>query len=238
MVISMILSLTPSHLWHQNNLLCSQLTFFYSPWFFLLFLTAASHPHSPDLVSQNFDFINSSNPIISNEHALTSCLHGGPNPTIRIHDPMVTSSNDYFPINPSSFTANAGLLKPRPHPFPNSGYSSFSDNSAPYSFHIGSSSTTLWQFLLELLNDHDCQNCIAWTGCEWEFTLIDPKEVARLWGVRKNKPNMNYEKLSRALRYYYAKNIIHKVPGKRYMYKFVCNLDSILGMSFGNSSTS
>lgn len=90
----------------------------------------------------------------------------------------------------------------------------------------------LWQFLLELLTDRDCQNCIAWTGREWEFKLIDPEEVARRWGSRKNKPKMNYEKLSRGLRYYYDKNIIHKVPGKRYVYRFVCDLESMLGMSF------
>ena len=43
---------------------------------------------------------------------------------------------------------------------------------------------------------------------------------------------MNYEKLSRALRYYYTKNIIHKVSGK-HMYKFDCNLDSVVRMMFG-----
>ncbi len=31
---------------------------------------------------------------------------------------------------------------------------------------------------------------------------------------------MNYDKLSRALRYYYDKNIMTKVHGKRYAYKF------------------
>ena len=45
-------------------------------------------------------------------------------------------------------------------------------------------------------------------------------EVARRWGERKSKPNMNYDKLSRALRYYYDKNIMTKVHGKRYAYKF------------------
>uniref|UniRef100_A0A183AG95 ETS domain-containing protein n=1 Tax=Echinostoma caproni TaxID=27848 RepID=A0A183AG95_9TREM len=41
--------------------------------------------------------------------------------------------------------------------------------------------------------------------------LVDPDEVARRWGERKSKPNMNYDKLSRALRYYYDKNIMSKV---------------------------
>ena len=42
---------------------------------------------------------------------------------------------------------------------------------------------------------------IAWGGGHGEFRLKDPEEVARLWGERKNKKNMNYDKLSRALRY-------------------------------------
>ncbi|MEQ2181850.1 ETS domain-containing protein Elk-4 [Goodea atripinnis] len=46
---------------------------------------------------------------------------------------------------------------------------------------------------------------ICWTNEEGEFKLLQAEEVARLWGARKNKPNMNYDKLSRALRYYYDK---------------------------------
>ena len=79
----------------------------------------------------------------------------------------------------------------------------------------GSGPIQLWQFLLELLTDKSCQNFISWTGDGWEFKLSDPDEVARRWGLRKNKPKMNYEKLSRGLRYYYDKNIIHKTAGKR-----------------------
>ncbi|XP_055534793.1 ETS-like protein pointed isoform X2 [Wyeomyia smithii] len=95
----------------------------------------------------------------------------------------------------------------------------------------GSGPIQLWQFLLELLTDKTCQNFISWTGDEWEFKLTDPDEVARRWGVRKNKPKMNYEKLSRGLRYYYDKNIIHKTAGKRYVYRFVCDLQTLLGYS-------
>ena len=59
----------------------------------------------------------------------------------------------------------------------------------------------LWEFLLELLADKSCEYFIRWTfENENEFELRDPNEVARRWGLRKNKPNMNYEKLSRGIR--------------------------------------
>ncbi|XP_061432677.1 protein FEV-like [Lethenteron reissneri] len=86
--------------------------------------------------------------------------------------------------------------------------------------HKGSGQIQLWQFLLELLSDAVNAHCITWEGARGEFKLTDPDEVARRWGARKAKPNMNYDKLSRALRYYYDKNIMSKVHGKRYAYRF------------------
>lgn len=83
------------------------------------------------------------------------------------------------------------------------------------------SNITLWQFLLELLLSNQHHSIIQWTNNEGEFKLINAEEVARLWGMRKNKHNMNYDKLSRALRYYYDKNIIKKVMGQKFVYKFV-----------------
>ena len=65
----------------------------------------------------------------------------------------------------------------------------------------GSGQIQLWQFLLELLSDTAANaGIIAWEGTNGEFKLTDPDEVARKWGERKSKPNMNYDKLSRALR--------------------------------------
>ncbi len=85
---------------------------------------------------------------------------------------------------------------------------------------LGSGQIQLWQFLLELLSDSRNADCITWEGTNGEFKLCDPDEVARRCGERKSKPNTNYDKLSRALRYYYDKNIMTKVHGKRYAYKF------------------
>lgn len=90
-------------------------------------------------------------------------------------------------------------------------------------------SVTLWQFLLQLLLDSNNEQLICWTNEEGEFKLLQAEEVARLWGARKNKPNMNYDKLSRALRYYYDKNIIKKVNGQKFVYRFVSYPDILKG---------
>ncbi|XP_068614907.1 ETS domain-containing protein Elk-4-like [Brachionichthys hirsutus] len=90
-------------------------------------------------------------------------------------------------------------------------------------------SVTLWQFLLQLLLDPSNEQLICWTNEEGEFKLLQAEEVARMWGARKNKPNMNYDKLSRALRYYYDKNIIKKVNGQKFVYRFVSYPDILKG---------
>ncbi|XP_024134875.1 ETS domain-containing transcription factor ERF-like isoform X1 [Oryzias melastigma] len=83
----------------------------------------------------------------------------------------------------------------------------------------GSRQVQLWHFLLELLGRGE-GGAIGWGG-EWgEFVIRDPEKLARLWGERKGKPHMNYDKLSRALRYYYNKRILHKTKGKRFTYRF------------------
>uniref|UniRef100_A0A8C0IXN0 ETS variant transcription factor 3 like n=1 Tax=Chelonoidis abingdonii TaxID=106734 RepID=A0A8C0IXN0_CHEAB len=85
----------------------------------------------------------------------------------------------------------------------------------------GSRQIQLWHFILELLQKEEFRHVIAWQQGEYgEFVIKDPDEVARLWGRRKSKPQMNYDKLSRALRYYYSKRILHKTKGKRFTYKF------------------
>uniref|UniRef100_A0A8D2CKS3 ETS variant transcription factor 4 n=1 Tax=Sciurus vulgaris TaxID=55149 RepID=A0A8D2CKS3_SCIVU len=90
----------------------------------------------------------------------------------------------------------------------------------------------LWQFLVALLDDPTNAHFIAWTGRGMEFKLIEPEEVARLWGIQKNRPAMNYDKLSRSLRYYYEKGIMQKVAGERYVYKFVCEPEALFSLAF------
>lgn len=84
-------------------------------------------------------------------------------------------------------------------------------------------SLQLWQFLLHLLSTKappHAEPIIEWTRkSAAEFKLLDPEEVARLWGVQKNRPTMNYDKLSRSLRYYYEKGTSYQIQALQKRYK-------------------
>ncbi|KFV14721.1 Friend leukemia integration 1 transcription factor, partial [Pterocles gutturalis] len=121
-----------------------------------------------------------------------------------------------FCLRPGTQNVNKTTEQQRPQPDP---YQILGPTSSRLA-NPGSGQIQLWQFLLELLSDSSNASCITWEGTNGEFKMTDPDEVARRWGERKSKPNMNYDKLSRALRYYYDKNIMTKVHGKRYAYKF------------------
>ncbi|XP_015606550.1 ets DNA-binding protein pokkuri [Cephus cinctus] len=84
----------------------------------------------------------------------------------------------------------------------------------------------LWDFLQQLLNDPSQRytHYIAWKCRETGvFKIVDPPGLARLWGIQKNHLSMNYDKMSRALRYYYRVNILRKVQGERHCYQFLRN---------------
>ncbi|XP_073228792.1 uncharacterized protein [Porites lutea] len=79
----------------------------------------------------------------------------------------------------------------------------------------------LWEFLLELLADESCRSIITWSNeNRMEFKIKVPDEVAKRWGQFKRTRTMTYDKLSRALRFYYSKGIIQKVPKQRLVYRF------------------
>ena len=79
-------------------------------------------------------------------------------------------------------------------------------------------SIQMWQFLLELLEDKRCRHLIRWRSNEKnihdnEFVIYDPNEIVRRWAIRHAKPNMNYKKFCRILRYYYKNKILQKTAG-------------------------
>merc|ERR1719331_3389945 len=84
----------------------------------------------------------------------------------------------------------------------------------------------LWDFLQQLLNDPGQRytSYIQWKNKETGvFKIADPAGLARLWGIQKNHLSMNYDKMSRAHRYYYRVNILRKVQGERHCYQFLRN---------------
>ncbi|ESO04729.1 hypothetical protein HELRODRAFT_127646, partial [Helobdella robusta] len=80
----------------------------------------------------------------------------------------------------------------------------------------------LWQFLKELLVCPQYATWIRWVDQhKGVFKIEDSVNVAKLWGERKNRPAMNYDKLSRSIRQYYKKGIIRKTnSSKRLVYQF------------------
>lgn len=75
------------------------------------------------------------------------------------------------------------------------------DDAVQYQQRTGS--PELWSFLLDLLTEEKHYGIIRWVNKKGEFVLLNKEDVSTLWGKAKNKDDMNYDKLSRALRYYY-----------------------------------
>ncbi|XP_008054552.1 ETS homologous factor isoform X2 [Carlito syrichta] len=82
--------------------------------------------------------------------------------------------------------------------------------------------THLWEFIRDiLLNPDKNPGLIKWEDrAEGVFRFLKSEAVAQLWGRKKNNSSMTYEKLSRAMRYYYKRDILERVDGRRLVYKF------------------
>uniref|UniRef100_A0A8R1HMJ8 ETS domain-containing protein n=1 Tax=Caenorhabditis japonica TaxID=281687 RepID=A0A8R1HMJ8_CAEJA len=85
----------------------------------------------------------------------------------------------------------------------------------------------LWEFIRDALKDPStCPSVVRWEDpIEGVFRIVESEKLARLWGARKNNEKMTYEKLSRAMRTYYEKQILVPVPKtglypKKLVYKF------------------
>ncbi|XP_065185337.1 uncharacterized protein LOC135815913 [Sycon ciliatum] len=80
----------------------------------------------------------------------------------------------------------------------------------------------LWEFLLEALYYSSYEHILKWKNKqEGDFKIVNSSSLAKLWGVYKRKKDMNFDKMSRAMRYYYDKGILEKgSSGARLEYKF------------------
>ncbi|XP_036390041.1 transcription factor ETV7 isoform X1 [Megalops cyprinoides] len=87
----------------------------------------------------------------------------------------------------------------------------------------------LWDYVYQLLSDQRYEPFIRWEDPQsMVFRVVDPNGLARLWGNHKNRVNMTYEKMSRALRHYYKLNIIKKEPGQKLLFRFLKTPEEIL----------
>ncbi|XP_058265246.1 transcription factor ETV7 isoform X2 [Hemibagrus wyckioides] len=87
----------------------------------------------------------------------------------------------------------------------------------------------LWDYVYQLLLDTRYEPYIKWEDRDsMIFRVVDPNGLARLWGNHKNRANMTYEKMSRALRHYYKLNIIKKESGQRLLFRFLKTPDEII----------
>nr|CAD7399237.1 unnamed protein product [Timema cristinae] len=178
--------------------------------------------------------------LVRDAQTLQRCLPSSPvTPTSRHHYPL----SPHHITSPHPNTPNWGMLTPTA--------TDFQTRSLVHLVHQGNSVTLspapsvdsqsdgrlLWDFLQQLLNDPTQRytNYIAWKNRDTGvFKIVDPAGLAKLWGIQKNHLSMNYDKMSRALRYYYRVNILRKVQGERHCYQFLRNpseLKSIKNMS-------
>lgn len=97
----------------------------------------------------------------------------------------------------------------------------------------------LWEFLEEIVDNKEYSpKYIKWENREdGIFKLVNSKEVAKLWGKRKNRHDMTYEKMSRAIRYYYDRGIIRHVTGQKLIYQFGDEINEKRRNNLLNNST-
>ena len=93
-------------------------------------------------------------------------------------------------------------------------------------FSPSGTSLKITQWIVSLLRDPACNpSVITWQDeAEGVFSIRDSDKFARLWGEVKHNPEMNYEKLSRAMRYSYKNAELEPIREKRLTYKFGPNM--------------
>lgn len=102
---------------------------------------------------------------------------------------------------------------------------SFSHRPIPQRRSPGTS-LKITQWIVSLLRDPVYNpSVITWQDeTEGVFSIRDTIKLASLWGEVKRNPDMNYEKLSRAMRYSYNNGELEPIREQRLTYKFGPNM--------------
>ncbi|CAB3399310.1 unnamed protein product [Caenorhabditis bovis] len=156
-------------------------------------------------------------------------IHNGLNPTsplisTQIHQPKVSPIMKYTPSGPINVdydvsedrSTSSNDLKIKKN-----------KDGKPRKRSQHTKGNKLWEFIRDALKDPvTCPSVVRWEDpVEGVFRIVESEKLARLWGDRKNNTKMTYEKLSRAMRTYYEKQILVPVPKtglypKKLVYKF------------------
>ncbi|KAK6487831.1 mRNAion factor ETV6-like isoform X1 [Huso huso] len=180
------------------------------------------HAHHPSPASEEPYHLSVSPPVENNNHRCPTPSKGSPR-VIQLLHPLLLNAppRDGRPRNLSQreelLYRNHGILPVSPP----------EEQGMP----IGriADCRLLWDYVYQLLSDSRYDNYIRWEDTETKvFRIVDPNGLARLWGNHKNRTNMTYEKMSRALRHYYKLNIIRKEPGQRLLFRFMKTPDEIM----------
>ncbi|KTF78034.1 hypothetical protein cypCar_00041145 [Cyprinus carpio] len=129
-----------------------------------------------------------------------------------------SSHTENFVKQESVETKKRGRGRP-PKPRDSEGYEHFIQSKKSKHAPRG---THLWEFIRDILvHPEQNQGLMKWEDRrDGVFKFLKSEAVAQLWGQKKKNSSMTYEKLSRAMRYYYKREILERVDGRRLVYKF------------------
>ncbi|XP_046333212.1 ETS-related transcription factor Elf-1-like [Haliotis rufescens] len=83
----------------------------------------------------------------------------------------------------------------------------------------GAKNVLLWKFILQVLENRP--DLAKWVNrSEGTFKFVDTTVMSRMWGEKKRKRDMTFEKLSRGIRHYYKSGLMSRIEGTRLVYKF------------------
>ncbi|CAL4151876.1 unnamed protein product [Meganyctiphanes norvegica] len=80
----------------------------------------------------------------------------------------------------------------------------------------------VWEFVLRCLLDSRCNPfLLCWENMSTgTFRIVQPEQLAKLWGARTGKPDLSYENFSRSLRYHYKQGMLEGLPDRQLVYRF------------------